>query len=188
MPRGVRHDYIAFLRGINLGARRPPMAELRVLFTRMKFAEVATFIASGNVVFSDGEGDRAALEARIEQRLARALGYPVDTFVRTRTEVAAIAAAQPFSPAELAQAHAVHAVMLKEPLTRSQVAQLAACATVVDAFAPAGRDFYWLCRIKTNESKVWSSPAMKALRLPTCSMRNVTTMRNLTELYPPRVG
>ncbi|HVT71607.1 MAG TPA: DUF1697 domain-containing protein [Lacunisphaera sp.] len=188
MPRPARHDYIAFLRGINLGARRPPMAGLRAIFTRMKFTEVATFIASGNVIFSDGADDRSALEARIEQGLARSLGYPVDTFVRTRAEVAAIAAAQPFSPAESAGARAVHVVMLKEPLSRRQVGQLAACATATDAFAPAGREFHWLCRIKTNESKVWSSPAMKALRLPTCSMRNVTTLRNLAALYPPRTG
>lgn len=184
----ARHDYIAFLRGINLGARRPPMAELRAIFTRLKFTEVATFIASGNVIFSDGSGDRAALEARIEHGLERSLGYPVDTFVRTRAEVAAIAVAQPFSPAESAKAFAVHVVMLKAPLSRGQVTGLAACATTVDAFAPAGRDFHWLCRIKTNESKVWSSPAIKALRLPTCSMRNLTTMRNLAELYPARVG
>src|SRR5690348_5549030 len=112
MPRPARHDYIAFLRGINLGARRPPMAELRAIFMRLKFSEVATFIASGNVIFSDRADDRAALEARIEQALARALGYPVDTFLRTRAEVAAIANARPFSPAALVGAFAVHAVML----------------------------------------------------------------------------
>ncbi|MSU46618.1 MAG: DUF1697 domain-containing protein [Lacunisphaera sp.] len=46
------HHYIAFLRGINLGRRRPEMAELRALFESLKFADVASFIASGNLIFA----------------------------------------------------------------------------------------------------------------------------------------
>ena len=46
MPR-----YVAFLRGINLGKRRPPMSELKRLFEELGFTNVATFIASGNVLF-----------------------------------------------------------------------------------------------------------------------------------------
>ncbi len=44
--------YLAFLRGINLGKRRIEMARLRTLFVELKFADVATFIASGNVIFA----------------------------------------------------------------------------------------------------------------------------------------
>ena len=84
--------YIAFLRGINLGNRRLKMDELRARFEELKFANVATFIASGNVIFSSKSDDETKLVRQIEQHLARTLGYPVDTFVRTRAEVAAMAA------------------------------------------------------------------------------------------------
>jgi len=180
------HDYIAFLRGINLGKRRPEMAELRALFVKMKFTGVATFIASGNVIFSGKSADRRTVEAQIEAQLRKSLGYDVDTFVRTRAEVAAVAAFRPFAGPEMENpAHTVHAAFLKEKLSAAQVAQLSACRTKADDFCAAGREFYWLCRIKSNESKVWTSPEMKALKLPTLSMRNLTTVRKLATLYPP---
>jgi uncharacterized protein (DUF1697 family) len=185
MPARGRHDYIAFLRGINLGKRRPAMAELRRLFEKMKFTGVATFIASGNVIFSAPSDDRAALEAQIEAHLLKALGYPVDTFVRTRAEVAAAAAFQPFAKRDMSNpANTVHVAFVKQPMDDTQAARLLACRTKVDDFCAAGREFYWLCRIRTPDSKVWASPEMKAVKLATLSMRNVTTMRKLAALYP----
>ncbi len=180
------HDYIAFLRGINLGKRRPEMAELRAQFVKMKLTGVATFIASGNVIFSGKSADRRKVEGQIETQLKKSLGYDVDTFVRTRAEVAAVAAGRPFAPAEMENpVHTVHAAFLKDELSTAQVAQLRACRTKADDFCAAGREFYWLCRIRSNESKVWTSPAMKALKLPTLSLRNLTTVRKLAALYPP---
>ena len=79
--------YIAFLRGINLGKRRPAMSELKALFEKMGFAEVETFIASGNILFSSKVTDAGKLEAQIAKHLEAALGYDVDTFVRTAAEV-----------------------------------------------------------------------------------------------------
>jgi uncharacterized protein (DUF1697 family) len=82
--------YVAFLRGINLGNRRVKMAELARLFEEMNFGAVSTFIASGNVLFESDSVDHVALERQIEGHLESALGYSVDTFVRTRDEVAAV--------------------------------------------------------------------------------------------------
>ncbi len=181
--------HIAFLRGINLGKRRPEMAELRALFARMKFSDVTTFIASGNVIFASKAADRRPLEQTIETNLRKALGYEVDTFVRTRAEVAAVAAFRPFAQADLEHpAHTVYAVFLKDALSTDQARKLRACRTDVDDFCVEGREFYWLCRIKSNESKVWASPQMRALKLPTTSMRNLTTVRKLAVLYPATAG
>jgi uncharacterized protein (DUF1697 family) len=179
------HHYIAFLRGINLGKRRPEMAELRNLFGKMKFTDVATFIASGNVIFASKIADSRKIEQTIEAHLPKALGYAVDTFVRTRAEVAAVAAFRPFAKADLEHpAHTVYAVFLKEAFGPDQARKLLDSRTDVDDFCVKGREFYWLCRTKSNESKVWTSTAMKAVKLPTNSMRNVTTVRKLAALYP----
>lgn len=177
---------IAFLRGINLGRRRLEMATLRTLFEGRGFIEVATFIASGNVIFTSKTRDSRKLEMQIEALLENSLGYAVDTFVRTRTEVAAIAAFQPFARAKMENpAHTIHAGFLHETLTPVQRRGLLAGGTAVDEFCVEGREFYWLCRIKSHESKVWASPALRALKLPTSSMRNLTTVRKLAALYPP---
>ena len=83
--------YIAFLRGINLGRRRLPMSRLKAHFQELGFAQVETFIASGNVLFTSPQTKRRQLEAGIARHLQKSLGYAVDTFVRSAEEVAAIA-------------------------------------------------------------------------------------------------
>ena len=86
--------YVAFLRGMNLGKRRIENPELRAEFERLGLEDVATFRASGNVVFSPpGREARAKLTARIEAGLAAGLGYEVPVYLRSAAEVAAIAAA-----------------------------------------------------------------------------------------------
>jgi uncharacterized protein (DUF1697 family) len=178
--------YLAFLRGINLGRRRPEMATLRTLFEGLGYTKVATFIASGNVIFTSRTRDSRKLKTQIEAQLEKSLGYRVDTFVRTRMEVATIAAFRPFARADMKNpAHTVHAGFLPAELTPTQRRGLLACRTEVDEFCVEGREFYWLCRIKSHESKVWASPALRALKLPTSSMRNLTTVRKLAALYPP---
>ncbi|HTB79343.1 MAG TPA: DUF1697 domain-containing protein [Opitutaceae bacterium] len=178
--------YVAFLRGINLGNRRPTMDNLRALFEELKFRNVSTFIASGNVIFEGKAGDVLKLEQQIEEHLQSALGYAVDTFVRTRAEVAAVAAFRPFSKADMdPPENTVHCGFLGEALSASQVRGLVACRTEVDEFRVEGREYYWLCRrIKTHESKVWTSRELKALKLPSSTMRNLTTLRKLAALYP----
>ena len=179
------HHYIAFLRGINLGKRRLTMDVLRTRFEELKFTNVATFIASGNVVFSSKSADPAKLTRQIEQHLEETLGYSVDTFLRTRGEVARVAAFRPFSAADHTHpAHTIFGGFWHEPLSPAQAKGLVACRTEVDEFCVEGREYYWLCRIKSNESKVWASRTLRALELPTSSMRNLNTIRKLAELYP----
>lgn len=181
------HHYIAFLRGINLGRRRIKMNDLRTHFEKMKFTGVETFIASGNVIFTSKSADSRQLERQIEAHLNEALGYEVDTFVRTRGAVATIAAFRPFAAADLDHPdHTVHAGFLRDALTTGQVEKMLACRTDVDEFCVEGREYYWLCRIKSHESKAWSSAQMKAVKLPSSSMRNLTTVRKLAALYPVR--
>ncbi len=54
------------------------------------------------MIFQAVTADVLALERQIEAHLRQALGYAVATFIRTPTEVAAIAAYQPFPSVELA--------------------------------------------------------------------------------------
>ena len=54
------HQYLALLRGINVGGNNViRMADLVACFDRMGFADVATYIQSGNILFRAGEQDEA---------------------------------------------------------------------------------------------------------------------------------
>ena len=177
-------DYIAFLRGINLGRQRVKMEVLRALFEQLKFTRVTTFIASGNVLFSDRATDEGVLRARIEQHLTKALGYSVDVFLRTPAEVAVMAKSRPFADTDLeVPGHVVYAVMLHAPLSPAVQRKVLACATAVDHLRFVGRDLYWLCQIRSSDSTVWTSPQMRALKFPTNTMRNMNTIKKLHGLY-----
>jgi uncharacterized protein (DUF1697 family) len=90
---------VALLRGINVGgARKVEMARLRALLERLGFADVRTYINSGNALFRAPAGEdvaRAALASRIEAAIAEEFGFPVRTLVRSRDEIAAAADALP---------------------------------------------------------------------------------------------
>ena len=64
MPR-----YVAFLRAVNVGGRIVKMDALRGHFAAAGFANVETFIASGNVIFDTRAKAGPALEAKIEAAL-----------------------------------------------------------------------------------------------------------------------
>lgn len=173
MPR-----YVAFLRGINLGKRRLPMNQLQALFQQLKFSAVETFIASGNVLFTSAQADAAALETKIAAHLEKSLGYDVDTFVRTAEETVQIARAKIF-PEDGQDGITLHAVLLHAPLTPEVARRLMAVRTETDEFRVVGCEYYWLCRIRTSDSKVWTRPEVKALKLPNGTMRNLTSLRKL---------
>src|ERR1700730_6560978 len=94
--------YVAFLRAINVGGHTVKMDHLRGLFEAIGFANVETFIASGNVIFDAKSRNTLALERKIEKHLQETLGYKVATFVRATTELAEVAAYKPFDDSELA--------------------------------------------------------------------------------------
>lgn len=84
----------AFLRGINVGNRRPKKDDLITAVTGPELSDVSTYQASGNVVFETDVG-AAELEPVLERRLEERLGYDVVCFVRTLDELAEITAELP---------------------------------------------------------------------------------------------
>src|SRR5262245_8992376 len=136
---------IAFLRAINVGGHTVKMEQLRSLFAELEFANVETFIASGNVIFEAEAKNPQTLEKQIEGHLRQALGYAVATFIRTPAELAAVAAYQPFPPAEHDDASgSLYVGFLPAPPGDEARRKLTALRTENDQFHIHQREFYWL--------------------------------------------
>ncbi len=89
--------YVAFLRGINVGGHKIiSMEELGGIFRSLKFDDVKTFIASGNVLFRSRERNVSVLTRKIEKGLLHALGYEVKTMLRTIPELQNLVKLDPF--------------------------------------------------------------------------------------------
>jgi uncharacterized protein (DUF1697 family) len=103
--------HVALLRGINLGGHnKVAMADLREVVSSLGHADVATYIQSGNVVFSTSQTDTAALAAALEQSIAAALGVKARVVVLSREELAQVARDNPY--ADEPNPKCVHAVFL----------------------------------------------------------------------------
>src|SRR5712692_1162434 len=173
MPR-----YIAFLRAINVGGHVVKMAELRRLFEKLGFTNVETFIASGNVIFEAKSGTAAALQEKIEAQLQKSLGYEVKTFIRSESEVAAIAEYKPFTAARIRSAPTFCVGFLEEPMTTDAAKALMALRTPADDFHVNGREVYWLSKNKQSESTFSNAVLEKTLKTR-ATFRGVNTVVKL---------
>ena len=88
--------YVGLLRAVNVGGTgKLPMEELRRLCEDCGFANVQTYIASGNLVFAV-EASEAEVQARLQSALQDYAGKPVGVLVRSGAEMSAVLAANPF--------------------------------------------------------------------------------------------
>lgn len=133
---------VAFLRGINVGGHRVTKDELIAVFSDLGFADVDTFLASGNVLFGNGPEmtERAMAEA-----LERRLGYAVPTTVRGPAEVELLAEAEPFPTETLAAATGKpQAILLFDEITPAVERAVLDRSNDEDLLVPAQRAVYWL--------------------------------------------
>jgi uncharacterized protein (DUF1697 family) len=134
--------YAAFLRAVNLGRnRRVSGARLKELFEEAGAAEVATFRTSGNVVFEASRDMTSELERHLEQ----ALGHEMAIFLRTSSQLKAMAAQDPFPAGDMQASKGKLQVFLlrSKPSSAKQKAALE-LATEEDRLAFGARELYWL--------------------------------------------
>lgn len=99
---GIGHmtTYIALLRAVNVGGTgKLPMQDLKRLCEEQGFANVRTYIASGNVIFGCAKRERE-VKAALEAALHAYAGKQVGVLVRTAKEMQQVLAANPFDNLE----------------------------------------------------------------------------------------
>jgi uncharacterized protein (DUF1697 family) len=175
--------YAAFLRGMNLGKRRIKNDELRAEFETLGFSDVASFRASGNVIFgSDSGAGESALAKTIEDGLGEALGYPVPVFLRSCAEVKEIAAQEPFPAKRVATSKGKLQVLLlaKKPTAKARRTALD-LSSDEDQLAIEGRELFWLPSGGVSDSDLDLKAIDAALGKGT--MRTMGTVEQIAAKY-----
>ena len=89
-------SFVALLRAVNVGGTgKLAMRDLEALCRDAGLANVRTYIASGNVVFTS-DAPEHELKAAIEARLLVYVGKRVGVLIRTAAEMAGVVAGNPF--------------------------------------------------------------------------------------------
>ena len=175
--------YVAFLRAINVGGHTVKMDYLRGLFEALGFANVETFIASGNVIFDSPSRNSRTLERKIEASLELTLGYAVATFIRSTSELAEVANYKPFSEKELSAAgNTLYIGFMAASPSDAAKQKLLALPLKMDDFHLHGREVYWLSRAKFSDSEFSGARLEKTLGMP-ATLRNRTTVKKLAAKY-----
>jgi uncharacterized protein (DUF1697 family) len=139
--------HVALLRGINVGGRnKVAMGDLRAVVASLGHTDVATYIQSGNVLFTTRGTDDRAIAAALEEAIAGTLGVRAAVVVVSRGELARVVAGNPY--ADEADPKRVHAIFYGDEAGAERVAAVAAAEQRAaeqggrDAATVAGRVVY----------------------------------------------
>jgi uncharacterized protein (DUF1697 family) len=175
--------YVLLLRGINVGGRnKVPMAGLRSMLEGLGYADVATYIASGNVVLSSTRSAKA-IKQEIEAALPRTFDLHselIAVLVLTRPQLRAVIDGKPKGFGERPDTYHSDAIFLMGIEAKA----------AMSAFDPRpGVDQIWpgkgviysqrlsAQRTKSRLNKVMSSPLYRSM-----TVRNWATTTALLDL------
>jgi uncharacterized protein (DUF1697 family) len=169
---------VVFLRGINVGGhKRISMADLRGLLSDRGYADVKTYLQSGNAVVTSDRSP-AEVEADISAAIASALGHDVAVVVRTADQLEEVVRDDPF--ADVRTDHRFHqAVFLGGKPDAKAIAALRDTDFSPEQLVVAPGVLHAWCPDGTNDS-----PLLKALTKlrTTATARNWRTVEKLLEL------
>ncbi|UVS70407.1 DUF1697 domain-containing protein [Nitrososphaera viennensis] len=112
------YQYLALLRGINVGGNNIiRMTDLIACFEQMGFADVMTYIQSGNILFRADEQNRARLTAKIEGVLPATFHYDSRVVIITHKQLKSVVEGAPRQFGKDAAQYRYDVIFLKEPLT-----------------------------------------------------------------------
>lgn len=112
-------QFVAFLRGINVGGVLVKMVDLKEVFASLGFQNIRTLLASGNVIFEANNTEQDKLVSVIEQGLEKQFGRHIDVLVRKMTEIQRLVNSDPFKGIPVTPATRLNVTFFTEPSTSS---------------------------------------------------------------------
>jgi len=161
------------------------MEKLREIFSALGVENVATHIASGNVIF-DVAGKKpvnvANLENLAETALFESLGYDVATLIRSYEDLQSIVDRAPMPDFDPIAGDKLYIGLMKSA-PASTVTLTTLCCPIND-ISCIGRDIYWLRHTARGATKLTYTPIEKALGQK-ATFRGIDTMSAILDKYRP---
>ncbi|HET9730420.1 MAG TPA: DUF1697 domain-containing protein, partial [Acidimicrobiia bacterium] len=169
--------HVALLRAVNVGGTWISIAELRKLFESLGARNVASYVQSGNFVFSLPKPDPKFL-AKVEARITRDSGHSVAVLIRTRAQLRNIGSSIPFTAKD---PKTLHVTFLRDRPTAAAVHALTALVHAPDELEVVGREVF--LHLPAGYGRTKLNNAVVERKLGTvATTRNWRTVRALIEL------
>lgn len=154
--------YIALLRGINVGGNKIiKMLDLKAMFQALGFANVRTYIQSGNVVFENDEGSVGLLSGVIERQIHEVFGFEVSVIIRTLAEMENVIANDPFQLSEPEEFKRWYVTFLPAEPSAEALDKLRTYENGPDKVRFVGREMYILYEVSVSQSPLFKVPLTK---------------------------
>ncbi|MBT0664997.1 DUF1697 domain-containing protein [Geobacter pelophilus] len=174
------HNYIALLRGINVGGNNVlPMKELVMLLEELGLQQVATYIQSGNAVFRAAEGDKERLAEMIRSRIRERYGFEPFVLLLDVGEMETAMAVNPF-PEAIAEPNTLHLAFLGATPAIPDMERLEKLRSESERYALKDTVFYLHAPDGISRSKL-AANAERLLGVP-MTFRNWRTVCKIMEL------
>ncbi len=173
--------YAALLRGINVGGNKKiSMAELRKLLDRLGYSDVATYLQSGNAVFTSPQQPASALVRTIGEAIAAEFGMDVKVVIRTAGELASVQGRNPL-PGEPENPSRFFVAFLSAVPEPKRVSEIAAQSFGADRIWVSGSEAFLWCPAGAADTLLTNSVIEKRLGVSATS-RNWNTVNKLVSL------
>lgn len=164
--------YLALLRGINVGGNNIiRMSALKEEFEKAGFADVSTYIQSGNVIFTAPSADKGKLVKKIEALLSEKFAYEARIVLISREEVRAAMAEAPEGFGSEPEKYKYDVIFLKDPLTSEEAMKSVTLKEGVDR-ADAGKFALYFSRLRSMDAQ------SRLGKIVTTPLYKNTTIRN----------
>lgn len=175
--------WVALLRGINVNGITIGMSDLQDVFRGLGYTDVRTVLASGNVLFTAGETDAAALKATIERALSDTFGYQAWIVLVGVDSLDALVRAFPFD-AERADWQP-YVVFGSEQSPLDELVEAAGeTDPETEQVLPGKGVLYWQVRRSIGINSPFSKLSGKARYRSTTTTRNLRTLNKLLASVP----
>ena len=174
--------YVALLRGINVGGSNLiRMPALKSCFEAQGLRDVATYIQSGNVLFTAGHSNQLVLTPKIEDALSKTFAYRSRVVVRSFEQMKAIVGGVPKGFGGRPVAYRYDVIFLKEPLTADEAMKSMTAKPGVDRVV-AGDKVLYFSRLISKASQSHLSRVVGKPEYQSMTIRNWNTTSKLLEL------
>ena len=176
--RGV---FVALLRGVNVGGNNIiSMRALKESFEKSGFTQVATYINSGNVIFTTKELDARKLEKKVEQILSKDFQLDSKVVVRSVSEMAQLVESLPESWTGDSR-YRYNVMFLRHTIDSEKILEELAAKSGAEQFEYRRGALLWSAEVselaRTSMQKLSSRKVFQDM-----TVRNLNTTKKLYEL------
>ncbi len=174
---------VAILRGINVGGKRKIlMKDLKLLFEKIRFTDVTTYIQSGNVIFnpSDNLSD-FEISMEVQKAISDKYGFDVPVIIRSINELKQTIKRNPFLKNTENDFKQLHLTFLSEIPQPENIRNAEISNSGADQFVVDKNNVFVFCEGKYHQSKLTNNFFENKLKVK-ATTRNWKTVVKIIEL------